>query len=157
VLDNGDNTELTAVDEDIEKAKNIGTLLADMLATGANGNPIVDGDYDAIEGIVVTAVDNTNGTWEYSINNGGDWAVFGTPSATEARLLIDEPNTRIRFLPKMNFNTTEDEDIVKPNITFHAWEKLTGGGTNGGTVDITKVYEWEQLTTKDENGVPRGN
>jgi YVTN family beta-propeller protein len=131
-LDNSGNPHLTEINEEIDPTKNTGTLISDMLATGANGDPIKDGDYDAVEGIAVIAVDNTNGTWEYSINNGTTWIAFGTPSETGAILLLDAPNNRIRFLPNVNFNGT-----VESGITFHAWELLTGGGENGGIVDIT--------------------
>jgi len=131
-LDNSDVPHLTAIDEDIEPAENTGTLIAELLATGANNDPIADGDYDAVEGIAVIAVDNTNGRWEYSIDNGTTWTAFGTPSETSARLLLDASDNRIRFLPAMNFN-----GIVENGITFRAWEQITGGGDNGGTVDIT--------------------
>jgi YVTN family beta-propeller protein len=130
LLDNSGNPYLTEITEDIEPAKNTGTLLADMLATGALGDPITDGDYDAVEGIAVVAVDNTNGTWEYSIDNGTTWTTFGTPSNTNARLLADKPQTRIRFQPNSNFNGT-----VESGITFHAWDQSFGD--NGGLFDLT--------------------
>jgi YVTN family beta-propeller protein len=130
LLDNSGNPYLTEITEDIDPAKNTGTLLADMLATGALGDPITDGDYDAVEGIAVVAVDNTNGRWEYSIDNGTTWVAFGTPSNTNARLLADKPQTRIRFQPNSNFNGT-----VESGITFHAWDQSFGD--NGGLFDLT--------------------
>ncbi|EDN70577.1 conserved hypothetical protein [Beggiatoa sp. PS] len=133
ILDNTGDPHLIEINEDIEATENTGTKISDLLATGANNNPIADGDYDAVKGIAVIAVDNTNGTWEYSLHNGESWAAFGTPSETEARLLlIDGPNTRIRFRPNMNF-----EGSVEQGLTFRAWEQQTGGGDNGGIVDIT--------------------
>ncbi|MDM8559435.1 Calx-beta domain-containing protein [Candidatus Parabeggiatoa sp. HSG14] len=133
VLDNSSDIHLTEIDEDTEASQNTGTSISDMLATAANGDPIKDGDYDAVEGIAVIAVDNTNGVWEYSIDNGTTWIAFGTPSNTEARLLLDAPNNRIRFQSNiLNFNGT-----IENGVTFRAWEQLTGGGENGGIVNLT--------------------
>ncbi|MDM8557326.1 LamG-like jellyroll fold domain-containing protein [Candidatus Parabeggiatoa sp. HSG14] len=133
ILDNSGEPHLTEINEDIDSTDNIGTKISDMLATGANNAPIADGDYDAVKGIAVIAMDNTNGTWEYSLDNGESWIAFGIPSETDARLLlIDGHNTRIRFQPNMNF-----EGTVKQGLTFRAWEQQTGGGDNGGTVDMT--------------------
>ncbi|MDM8566354.1 beta-propeller fold lactonase family protein, partial [Candidatus Halobeggiatoa sp. HSG11] len=157
ILYNSDDTKLIEIEEDTEEAKNNGTLISELLATGYNGYTLNDGDYYAQEGIAVIAVDDTNnGTWEYSTNGGSTWVAFDNLSETEARLLlIDEPNNRIRFQPNINFNTKDD--VAKPTITFYAWDKQEGGGINGGTVDITKIYALEQLkqlTTKDETGKP---
>ncbi|HEC83970.1 MAG TPA: hypothetical protein ENI48_01815, partial [Thioploca sp.] len=129
VLDNQGDSHLTEINEDLEPAKNQGTLISELIASGG-GDLITDGDYDAVEGIAIIAVDNTNGTWEYSIDNGTTWTAFGSPSETEARLLADKENTHIRFLPNMNFNGKIDE-----TITFHAWAQ--SGSDNGGTADIT--------------------
>ena len=40
------------------------------VATGAGGDPITDVDIGAVEGIAITFVDNSNGTWEYSTDGG---------------------------------------------------------------------------------------
>src|SRR5262249_22289577 len=66
-------------------ATNPGDLVSNIL-TSAGGTPIMDVDGPGL-GIAVVAVDNTNGTWEYSVDNGTTWTPFGTPSATTARLL----------------------------------------------------------------------
>ena len=129
VLDNTGNMSLTSINEDVPNASNPGTLVGDIIAS-AGGDRITDADAGAVEGIAVTAVDNTNGTWEFSINNGTNWTAFGSPSATTARLLAANATTRIRFIPAANFNGT-----VNPGITFRAWDQTSG--TNGGTADPT--------------------
>ena len=73
-------------------------MISDLIKSGANGDSITDGDIDAVEGIAVIAIDKTNGSWEYSIDKGSTWTAFETPSNTQARLLADNSDTRIRFL-----------------------------------------------------------
>ncbi|MEK6336042.1 MAG: Ig-like domain-containing protein [Acidobacteriota bacterium] len=129
VLDNSGNMSLTAINEDVPPASNPGTLVSDIIAS-AGGDRITDADAGALEGIAVTAVDNTNGTWQFSIDNGTNWTPFGSPNTTTARLLAANANTRVRFLPNLNFNGTVD-----PGITFRAWDQTSGA--NGGTADTT--------------------
>jgi methionine-rich copper-binding protein CopC len=128
-LDNTGNMSLTAINEDVAAASNTGTLVGDIILS-AGGDRITDADAGALEGIAVIAVDNTNGTWQYSINNGTNWTPFGSPNATTARLLAANATTRVRFLPNANFNGT-----VNPGITFRAWDQTSG--TNGNTADVS--------------------
>jgi hypothetical protein len=73
VLNTAGTTALTTITEgDIN---NQGDLVSDIIATGAGGNPITDVDSGAVEGIAVTIVDNSNGTWEYSINGGVSYPI----------------------------------------------------------------------------------
>ena len=53
-----------------------GDLVATIIAS-AGGDRITDADSGAVEGIAVTAVDDANGTWEYSTNGGSSWTAFG--------------------------------------------------------------------------------
>src|SRR5262249_25359709 len=77
---------------------------------------VTDVDAGAVSGIAVTAVDNTNGTWQYSTNGGGSWNPFGSPTAANARLLASNASTRVRFVPNANFNGTVS------GLTFQAWD-----------------------------------
>lgn len=103
---------------------NPGTLVTDLIP----GLAVTDPDAGALEGIAVTGVDNTNGSWEYSTNNGANWLVFGTPNAANARLLRADANSRVRFVPNAGYNGT-------PEISFRAWDQVIG--TPGGTTDVT--------------------
>ena len=76
------------------------------------------------------AVDNTNGTWQFSIDDGANWTSFGTPDSLNARLLASNTTTRVRFVSNANFNGT-----VNPGITFRASDQTSG--VNGGTADIS--------------------
>ena len=130
VLDNTGTPTLTTIDGN--DTNNVGTLVSAIIASGFAGNPITDLDLGALQGIAVTAVDNTNGTWQFSIDGGSTWTPFGTPSDNEARLLASDANTRIRFVPNPNFNGT-----VAAGITFRAWDQTLG--INGGTANITTI------------------
>ncbi|MFS8086456.1 MAG: beta strand repeat-containing protein, partial [Acidobacteriota bacterium] len=129
VLDNSGNMTLTAINEDVPNASNPGNLVSDVILS-AGGDRITDLDSGAVEGIAVIAVDNTNGTWQFSIDNGLNWTAFGAPNATTARLLASDALTRVRFVPNANFNGTVD-----PGLTFRAWDQTSG--TNGNTADTT--------------------
>ncbi|HEY5930349.1 MAG TPA: DUF4347 domain-containing protein, partial [Burkholderiales bacterium] len=113
---------LAGISED--PATNPGTLVSDLIAgrvTDADGGP---------QGIAVIAVDNTNGTWQYSTNSGGSWNNFGAVSATSGRLLAADGNTFVRFVPAANFN-----GAVNNGLTFRAWDQSSG--TAGATANTT--------------------
>jgi hypothetical protein len=114
---------LATINED--PAVNNGTLVSALIA-----GQVSDVDAGAVSGIAVTAVDNTNGTWQYSTNAGGTWNAFGTPTAGSAQLLAADANTYVRFVPNANWNGT-----VAAGITFRAWDQSTG--TAGSTADTT--------------------
>jgi methionine-rich copper-binding protein CopC len=142
VLDNTGNMTLNAINEDVPNASNPGTLVADIIAS-AGGDRITDVDAGALEGIAVIAANNTNGTWEFSIDNGTNWTAFGSPASVTARLLAANATTRVRFIPNANFNGTVD-----PGITFRAWDQTSG--TNGNTADATIVGGTTAFSTATE-------
>lgn len=155
VLDNTGNMTLTAINEDVPNASNPGTLVSDIIAS-AGGDRITDADAGALEGIAVIAVDNTNGAWQFSIDNGVNWTAFGSPNATTARLLASDALTRVRFIPNLNFNGTVD-----PGITFRAWDQTSGtnGNTadpsvNGGTTAFSTATETAAITVIPVNDNP---
>jgi len=158
VLDNSGNMSLNAINEDVANASNNGTLVSDIIAS-AGGDRITDIDSGAVEGLAVTAVDNTNGTWQFSIDNGTNWTPFGSPSQTTARLLASNATTRVRFVPNANFNGT-----VNPGLTFRAWDQTSGtnGGTadtsiNGGTSAFSIMTETASITVNPVNDQPTAN
>ena len=115
-------------------------------------------DSGALSGIAVTAVDNSNGTWQYSTNGGGTWSAFGTPSTASARLLAADASTSVRFVPNANFNGT-----VSNGITFRAWDQTTGaaGGTadtttSGGTTAYSSATAGASITVNSVNDAPSG-
>ncbi|MDB5335317.1 MAG: hypothetical protein JWN70_936 [Planctomycetaceae bacterium] len=113
----------TTITED--PVSNPGTLLSTIVS-----GHVTDSDAGAMGGVAVTALDNTNGMWQWSANGGYDWSNFGTPSSTAARLLIADSNTYVRFVPNANWNGT-----VTNGFTFRAWDQT--GGTAGLTADAS--------------------
>ena len=111
----------TAIAED--NSTNSGTLVS-ALTSGW----ISDVDDAALSGIAVTAVDNTNGSWQYSLNSGSSWSNFGSPTTSSARLLASDASTLIRFVPNADYNGNA-------SITFRAWDHT--GGSIGATADTT--------------------
>jgi len=115
--------DLTAIPEDA--FTNSGTSVSALIA-GQYSDP----DGVGPSGIAVTGVDNTNGSWEFSTDNGSNWNSLGSPTSDAARLLAADANTRVRFVPNPDFNGT-----VTNGLTFHAWDQTSG--SNGGVVDVS--------------------
>ncbi|MEO8004092.1 MAG: DUF4347 domain-containing protein [Betaproteobacteria bacterium] len=108
-----------------DPATNAGTTVATLIA-----GHVTDPDVGALTGIAVTAVDNTNGSWQYSINAGGTWSAFSSPSDTNALLL--RSSDLVRFVPNADWNGT-----VANGLTFRAWDQTTG--TAGSTTNAVST------------------
>ena len=102
---------------------NSGTLVSALIS-----GQVGDLDEGALSGIAVTAVDNTNGSWEYSTNSGASWSSLGSPTESIARLLGADASTLIRFIPNADHNGNV-------SITFRAWDQTDG--TIGSVADAT--------------------
>ena len=127
VLDTAGAATLTQIDEgDIH---NSGDTVAAIIAS-AGGDPITDVDSGAVEGIAITWVDNSNGTWEYSTNGGASWNAIGTVSDASAFLLTDAATNRIRFVPVTNFNGDTQ-------LTYRAWDRTDGNTNATAGVNVT--------------------
>jgi hypothetical protein len=118
---NGANN-LTSILEDA--ITSTGTLVSALIA-----GQVSDPNLGALTGIAVTAVNNTSGTWQYSLNGGGGWSSFGAPTDAAARLLAADAMTRVRFVPSANFSG------AVAGLTFRAWDRATG--TAGSTANTT--------------------
>lgn len=104
-----------------------GTRVKDFIETA--GNKLVVTGAGTSKGIAVTAV-NGSGTWQYA-TDGSTWTNFGSPSASAARLLSADANTRVRFLPSAGF-------VGTVTISYKGWDGTGGteGNTRDGTVNI---------------------
>ena len=109
----------------VNPATNNGVLVGALIAGQAT-----DPDTGQTIGIAVTGVNNTNGDWQYSTDNGTTWTDIGSPTDSTALLLANDGMTRVRFVPNLNFF-----GLVSPGITFRAWDGFTG--TAGSTADTT--------------------
>jgi T1SS-143 domain-containing protein len=111
---------------------------------GGLGN-VTDVDNGSVTGIAITSAPTTNGTWNYSINNGATWLTMGTVSGTSSLLL--DPNALIYFKP------TSSTFTGTASITFRAWDETTGTsgskvstGANGGTTAFSSATDTASLT-----------
>ncbi|MCA9179762.1 MAG: hypothetical protein KDB14_35140, partial [Planctomycetales bacterium] len=82
-------------------------------------------------GLAVVGANNSNGDWQYTIDNGTNWLSFGAVASNNAVLLAsDAANTRIRFIPSADWNGNA-------SIQVKAWDQFLGG--NGATNVDTAV------------------
>lgn len=155
VLNTAGSPKLNSIPEDTLDSANLGTTIPQLIASlTSTGGSISDVDAAALQGIAVTAVDQTHGIWQFTTDNGLAWTDFGTPSGTAARLLAANANTRIRFRPAQDFNGNA-------TFTFVAWDQTAGanGGaavvTNrGGTKPYSLAYDSASITVTPVNDAP---
>ena len=81
-----------------EDSQGTGFTVASLIA-----GKVSDPDAGALSGIAVTAVDDSHGTWEYTLD-GSTWTAFGAVAGGSARLLAADATTSIRFVPDANWN-----------------------------------------------------
>jgi len=142
VLDNaGDMTMTTVLENHID---NGGDRISDIIAS-AGGDRITDDDAGTTEGIAVVAVDDTSGTWQYSLNNGTNWLDFGAVSELNAVVL--SASDLVRFSPNSNAAGTS-------SFSFRAWDGSDGKtsgtnavnvSTNGGATAYSSTIETAQV------------
>ena len=114
-----DARSLTGITEDA--TGNNGDSVASILASAGT---VTDADGNAL-GIAVTAIDNSNGTWQYK-TGAGNWTAITGVSGTSALLLAN--SDRVRFVPNADYNGS-----VAGGITFKAWDQTSGtAGTTAG-------------------------
>ncbi len=150
VLDNSGAMTLTAINEDNSNAT--GTTVANII-NSAGGNRIADVDANAVEGIAVTDIDNSHGTWQYKLS-GGSWTAFGGVSDSSSTLLASTAS--VRFVPDANYNGSGG------NITFRAWDQSSGSNgatgvnvsSNGGITAYSSSTETATITINAVNDAP---
>ncbi|MBK6973391.1 MAG: tandem-95 repeat protein [Sterolibacteriaceae bacterium] len=126
----------------------IGTLVS-TLASGAT-----DVDAGALKGLAITGVDNSHGTWQYTLD-GTNWLDIGNVSITSARLLPSDALARIRFVPNADWNGNTGLTMYK------AWDQTSGtaGGladasVNGGSTAFSFGTSGTALTVSAVNDAP---
>ncbi|MBL4919002.1 DUF4347 domain-containing protein [Szabonella alba] len=140
---------LNPIDEDVSLALNTGSTVAEILS--ASGLTISDVDLEPgteAQAIAVTALDSTNGSWQFKIAD-GQWSAVDIGAVNAGNALLLDAGDALRFLPSLDWNGT-----VEQAVTFRAWDKTAGnagdyvdlaanaGGTGSvslesGTADIT--------------------
>jgi hypothetical protein len=137
----------------------VGTLVSSLvdLAGGGGQNNVTDPNSGGLTGLALTGADTTNGSWFYTINNGGSWAAVGAVSDGAARLLAANADTRLYFQPNANFNGT-----LATAITFRAWDQTTGlngqsgvnASVNGGATAFSTATDTASLAINAVNDAP---
>ncbi len=143
--------------ETLTRAPGFDALFARFAAEsdGTTSNrPQLNITLSAPESIAVTGADETNGTWQYSIDNGNNWTNFASPSPSAARLLssIDQ----VRFVPNPNY-------AGPATFTYLAWDQSVGSvgdivdtsnSNNGGSTAFSTAVETASLTVTPINDAP---
>lgn len=122
-LDNSGTMRLMPVPANVANIP--GTRVKDFIETA--GNRLTVSGSGTSKGIAVTGVDNSNGTWQYTLD-GSTWQTFASPSASAALLLKADTNTRVRFVANLNYS-----GVV--SLNFKAWDST--GASEGATADTT--------------------
>src|SRR5262249_51885704 len=131
-----------------DEPNNFGIPVFDLI----NGH-VTDPDDEAQTGVAITAVDTTNGVWQFSGNAGLSWTNIGNVSPSSALLLTTNENAALRFVPNSNFNGT-----VTNGITFRAWDRTSGAegslantSANGGTTAFSTATASSSITVLPVN------
>ena len=132
----GGPTWLDSVSPD---AVNSGTSVADLLDRAGPGTSttstrvfaLADADPGSQRGIAVSGVDETRGSWEYSLDSGTTWRSMGDVSESRARLLDADASHRVRFI-----SATGVSGVIVEGLTFHAWDRTEGKA--GETLDARR-------------------
>lgn len=88
-----------------------------VLVSTILGNYVNDVDAGAVEGMAITAVDSSKGSWQYSINGGSTWNKLATADVTSSLLL--RATDYLRFMPKTGA-------IGPTSFVFRAWDRTSG-------------------------------
>ncbi|MFZ1027777.1 MAG: choice-of-anchor I family protein [Limnoraphis robusta] len=113
-----------------------------------------DTDDDDI-GIAIAGVDNTNGTWEYSIDNGTTW--ISITGVSQENALVLSSTAQIRFIAtSITFTGT-----IERAITFFAWDgtfSASGSFVNvtqtGLTTAFSQISQTASLTVIEQQNIP---
>lgn len=127
--------QLNAIANNISPPDNQGSLVSSLIASSINNAPD--------QGIAITQVNNTGGTWQYSTDNGKTWSDLANALVTKYNFQNNPPNpftsafllsadskNRIRFLPNADFVGTVNNGVV-----YQAWNQNTAG--NGLIINIS--------------------
>lgn len=137
---------LPSIGED--DTSNGGELVSAILGTSNS-----DVDLGALEGIAITNLLSSNGTWEYSTDNGTIWNAVPLTVSDTAALLLDADDL-VRFVPD-----TLNGDAA--SFDFRAWDQTSGSiGTqvdvsaNGGTTAFSVATDTASITVNAMNDAP---
>ncbi|ABK43663.1 putative outer membrane adhesin like protein [Magnetococcus marinus MC-1] len=171
VMDNSGAPYVDTIAEDntTSAGTSVSTLLSRLAAVVTDAD---DNSYYTTEvGIAVTSVDNTNGSWEYSVDAGVTWLDFATDGGVAAAGVADDTSAvlldssaLIRFVPDADYNTDDMDSstalVPVDGLTFRAWDQsdnFASGTTavnvsvNGGTTAYSTAAETAQFSVSAVN------
>jgi len=123
---NGVEAFLSPIREDIGSGtENPGDTVSSLV------EGLTDLDSNAVFGFALVAADDSNGTWQYSLDGGE--AYFSADNITQANALLlraDDPKTLLRFVPRSEF-------FGVASFTFRAWDQTVG--VNGERFTIVET------------------
>lgn len=135
---------LTAIQQN--PVVNNGDLVSALIA-----GQVIDPDSGQTEGIAITAVDNSHGTWQYSTDGGSNWTDIGPVDGSNSLLLAGDAQTRVRFVPSGSFSGT-----ISNGLTFRAWDGFSGNATtkvdtttNGGSTAFSAATASSSVIIND--------
>ncbi len=134
------------------QVNNSGQLVSDFVkgTSGGSWSYVTDVDAGAVQGVAIISAASTNGTWQYSTDNGATWTSVGTVSVNSSLLL--RSTDKIRFNPDgVNAGTGA--------ITYRAWDQSSGAvGTkvnttnNGGITPFSVITDTASIMTSSASG-----
>ncbi len=133
-----------------------GNLISEIIASVEPAVTMLSDDDPAdTHGLAIFTTDESNGAWEYSLNNGSSWQAVGVVSASHARMLASDVVTRLRFVPNADYHGTAA-------INFRLWDKndaTVNGNTaaiisSGGATAFSADTEVAQITVVPVNDQP---
>ncbi|NEQ74342.1 MAG: tandem-95 repeat protein, partial [Okeania sp. SIO2C9] len=122
VLTDLGNLALTTINEN--EVNNTGTPVADIIA-GA----VTDADGGASSGVAITQIDNSNGLWQYSVDDGTNWIDVSNSNTT---LLTATTSDRLRFVPNTDF-------FGNATIQFRGWDTTDGSSNTSELTEISTI------------------
>lgn len=135
---------LTTIARDSQRSN--GDLVGLVVVDGS----IQDVDGSPIRSIAITALDETHGSWQYSIN-GLQWT---TIQASEDASFLLGAGRRIRFVPQIGFFGTA-------TFTFRAWDQSSGTEftrvdtrSHGGITPYSSATNVATITVSEEDSSP---
>ena len=141
ILDKNAIPKFTAIVENSVVPSGIaGTLVSALIDSGGSLNNFSDSDGDS-PAIAITATNLAGGTLYFTTDGGSTWSDVGTVSDSSARVLHADNNTRLAFVPAVNFT-----GAISDLVTFKAWdrtgvESISSNPTLTGSIDIAGSAE----------------
>ncbi|MCM8535508.1 MAG: hypothetical protein NE334_06190 [Lentisphaeraceae bacterium] len=133
---------LTSMNEDTTTN---GNSISEIVSTS-----IYDVDVNSEVGIAITAIDNSNGSWQY--NTGASWQNIG--AVAEGNALHLDADDRLRFVPDTDY-------VGSATIDFRAWDTTTGASgsylniaATGGTTAYSSSSSSASIEVTQVNDAP---